>query len=88
MTHQITRDDIRYSTIDQDSTYRAFINASPMGYWLGDGIDDFKQAIVDELRYVGLSDEEVQEGVEALVIEECLETDEYGDPVWTRVFGY
>lgn len=87
MTNKITRDDIRYSPVDDDSTYRAWIGDMNMGYWLGDDIEEFKAAIHDELLYA-VRGEEAAMSMDGLVIEECLSTNEYGDPVWTTVFGY
>lgn len=59
-TATATRDDARYvDSDDHRAQYRAWVNGSDMGGWIGSDLEAFEQAIESELRYA-LTDEQAE----------------------------
>lgn len=43
--------------IEKGCKYRCWLNELDMGGWMGDSLTEFEQAVKDELKYAGFSDE-------------------------------
>lgn len=78
----ITRDDSRYTI--EGARFRAWVGAMDMGGWTGDSVEDFKEAILDELIYA-VHEDEAWLSMESIIIEEVAYIDDYGDSVWVSI---